>query len=76
MSRLNHLRYRRYLDAHLDGELTGTRAARVAGHVAECAQCRPAAELTVKVKDRLARRRLPCQRAAERVRLWIRRAIS
>lgn len=55
---LEHMRYRKLLDAHVDGELTGPRAAKVANHVSHCEMCRGAALITMVVKRRLALRRL------------------
>ncbi|CAB4580498.1 MAG: zf-HC2 domain-containing protein [Actinomycetes bacterium] len=73
MLRIDHLRYRRYVDAFVDGELDGGLRSRVADHVAECPMCGRYAELTVHVKHSLARRRGLTERAAERLRLWARR---
>jgi anti-sigma factor RsiW len=52
------MRYGKLLDAHVDGELTGPRAAKVANHVSHCEMCRGAALITMVVKRRLALRRL------------------
>lgn len=71
--RLDHLRYRRYLDAFVDGELDGDLRGRVAGHVAACPMCARDADVTVHVKHSLARHRGLTERAADRMRLWIRR---
>lgn len=73
MMRLDHLRYRRYLDAFVDGELDGDLRGRVAGHVAACPMCARDADVTVHVKHSLARHRGLTERAADRMRLWIRR---
>ena len=55
---IQHLRYRRFLDAHVDGELADpTHARRVADHVRRCPMCRDAAGVTGVVKQRLSRRR-------------------
>lgn len=49
-----HLRYRRFLDAHIDRELTDpVRARRVADHVGHCPMCRNAVRTTEVVKQRL-----------------------
>lgn len=53
-----HMRYRRLLDAHVDGELGGPLAAKVASHVMRCEMCLRAAFVTMVVKERLALRRL------------------
>lgn len=58
MLRLDHLRYRRYVDAFVDGELIGELRRRVSEHVAECPMCGRDAELTVHVKHSLARHSL------------------
>jgi anti-sigma factor RsiW len=76
VSRLEHLRYRRYVDAHVDGELAGDLAGKVADHVARCPMCGREAELTVHVKHSLARRRgltELTELAAARMRHWVRR---
>lgn len=52
------MRYRRLLDAHVDGELGGPLAAKVASHVMRCEMCLRAAFVTMVVKERLALRRL------------------
>ena len=70
MLHLDHLRYRRYIDAFVDGELNGELRSRVSGHVAVCPVCGRDAELTIHVKNSLARRRRYSERAAERVRRW------
>jgi anti-sigma factor RsiW len=53
---LDHLRYRRYLDAFIDGELDGELRQRVSDHVVECGMCGRDAVVTVHVKHSLARR--------------------
>jgi anti-sigma factor RsiW len=73
---IDHFRNRRYLDAYVDGELTGGLAARVAGHVADCPMCGREQELTMHVKESLARRRRLTERAADRLRRWARRELS
>ncbi len=73
---LDHLRYRRYLDAFVDGELDGDLRARVSGHVAVCPMCGRDAELTIHVKDSLARHRGLTERAADRLRRWARHDFS
>jgi anti-sigma factor RsiW len=61
VSRVEHLRYRRYLDAFVDGELTGGRARRVEAHVTACPMCLDRLDLTAHVKESLARpRRWSC----------------
>mgnify|MGYP003407473124 CR=1 FL=1 len=52
---IEHLRYQRYVDAFVDGELAGRRRARVAAHVAACPECSRAAGTTVHMKYSLAR---------------------
>lgn len=76
MLHLEHFRYRQYIDAHVDGELTGNLATRVADHVMECPTCGREAELTVHVKHSLARRRGLTERAADRIRRWVRRDLG
>jgi anti-sigma factor RsiW len=63
---IEHLRYRRFLDAHVDGELADqARARRVADHVDRCPMCREAAHTTEVVKHRLSLRRfLPTHQRA------------
>jgi hypothetical protein len=68
VSRLQHYRYRRYVDAHVDRELVGGIGTRVAAHIAQCPMCAAAAELTVHVKASLARRRPAAERVATRLR--------
>ncbi|MFP4511648.1 MAG: zf-HC2 domain-containing protein [Acidimicrobiales bacterium] len=51
---LAHLRYRRFLDAHVDHELSDVLAPRVATHVASCPRCTDEADLTMVVKSHLA----------------------
>jgi len=56
--RIGHLRYRRYLDALVDGELADPELdRRVARHVARCPMCGQAAHVTAVVKHRLSLRR-------------------
>ncbi|MGD9794354.1 MAG: zf-HC2 domain-containing protein [Acidimicrobiia bacterium] len=76
MSHLEHFRYRRYLDAHVDGELSGPLRTRVADHVATCPMCGHRAELTLDMKNSLSRRRGRGGRAAENVRRWARRHLT
>jgi anti-sigma factor RsiW len=71
--RIDHLRYRRFVDAFVDGELDGGLRRRVADHVAVCPMCSHDADLTVHVKHSLARRRDLTTRAAERLRRLARR---
>jgi anti-sigma factor RsiW len=52
---LDHFRYRRYVDAFVDGELGGTLRGRVERHIAQCPACEGDVEVTVHVKDSLAR---------------------
>ena len=60
---IEHMRYRRLLDAHVDGELTDpTLDHRVEQHIARCPMCRHAARVNVVVKQRLTRRFLPTHR--------------
>jgi hypothetical protein len=56
--RIDHLRYGRYLDALVDGELDGGLRSRVADHVAACPMCGRDAVSTVRVKHSLARHRV------------------
>ncbi|MDZ7678838.1 MAG: zf-HC2 domain-containing protein [Acidimicrobiales bacterium] len=51
---LAHLRYRRFLDAHVDHELSDVFATRVATHVASCPRCAREADLAMVVKSHLA----------------------
>ena len=67
MSTLRHFRYRRYLDAFVDGELADDLVPRVTAHVTECRMCARDAELTEKVKQRLARWRGSNKQATTRV---------
>ena len=53
VSHFEHLRYRRFLDASLDGELTGEQARRVRAHVSVCPRCARDEDLTIVVKRRL-----------------------
>ncbi|MGD9701204.1 MAG: hypothetical protein AB7Q42_12720 [Acidimicrobiia bacterium] len=58
LGRIEHLRYRRYLDAHVDGELADAELdRRVALHVERCPMCGQAARVTAVVKHRLSLRR-------------------
>lgn len=70
MAKIDHLRYRRYVDAYVDGELHGSLAARVARHVDGCPMCGPDAEVTVRIKHSLARRLSLPERAADLVGRW------
>lgn len=64
-----HLRYRRFLDAHVDGELTNpAQAGRVAAHVARCPMCGDAARTTAVLKHRLSLRRFLPTHTTTRVR--------
>ncbi len=55
---VEHLRYRRYLDAHVDGEVTDPNLARrVAEHIARCPMCGHDAHTTTVLKHRLSLRR-------------------
>ncbi|MGE0139494.1 MAG: zf-HC2 domain-containing protein [Ilumatobacteraceae bacterium] len=56
--RLEHLRYRRFLDAAIDGELTGEQARRVRAHVSACPRCARDEDLTLTIKRRLGLIRL------------------
>jgi anti-sigma factor RsiW len=59
LGRVEHLRYRGYLDAHVDGELDDSRLAHaVVDHVTRCPMCDRAARTTMVVKHRLSLRRL------------------
>lgn len=71
---LDHLRYRRYVDAFVDGELDGALRDRVAHHLAECPMCHDAALVTVRVKGSLAAQGGFAMRATERVRHWLGRS--
>ena len=51
--RLGHLRYRRYLDASIDGELTGEQARRVRAHLSMCPMCVRDEHTTLLAKRRL-----------------------
>ena len=73
---LDHLRYRRYIDAFVDGELDGDSRSRVSGHVAVCPMCGRDAELTIHVKHSLARHRGFTERAVDRMRRWARHDFS
>jgi anti-sigma factor RsiW len=55
---LEHLRCRRFLDASVDGELTGDRARRVRAHVLTCPRCAEDEEITIVVKRHLGLFRL------------------
>lgn len=67
---IDHLRYRRYLDAHVDHELTGGLATRIATHIATCPMCEREAVVTVQIKDSFARLRTIIERAENRIRHW------
>lgn len=56
--RLEHLRYRRHLDAAIDGELAGEQARRVRAHVSSCPRCAQDEDLTLTIKRRLGLFRL------------------
>lgn len=73
---LDHLRYRRYIDAFIDGELDGDLRNRVGDHVALCPMCDRDAGLTIHVKYSLACHRSLPERAADRLRRWARRDLS
>lgn len=73
---LDHLRYRRYIDAFVDGELDRDLRSRVGDHVAICPMCGRDAELTIHVKHSLARHRSFPERAADRMRRWAHRDLS
>jgi anti-sigma factor RsiW len=73
VSRLDHLRYRRYLDAFVDGELRGELSARVERHVTTCPMCLDSLDVTAHVKESLARRRRVRDRAARQLRRFTRR---
>lgn len=66
--RLEHLRYRRYLDAYVDQELEGDLSARVGRHVRSCEMCAAAARTTQVVKHRLSLRRFLPSRPARSAR--------
>ncbi|MBI4936375.1 MAG: zf-HC2 domain-containing protein [Actinobacteria bacterium] len=70
MMHLDHLRYRRYVDAFVDGELDGALRSRVSSHIAECPMCDREAEMTVHIKDSLARGTGFAARAADSLRRW------
>jgi anti-sigma factor RsiW len=53
LRRIEHLRYRRYLDAALDDELSGHRARRVRAHMSACPLCARDEDLTIVIKRRL-----------------------
>ena len=63
---VEHMRLRRFLDAHVDRELTDDLAARVVDHVRTCPRCGHDVALTAILKRRLA-----LYRAAP-ARLWAR----
>lgn len=67
-----HIRYRRMLDAFVDGELNDARAARVERHIRSCPMCGPDADITVRVKAALALHSAFDTRAAQRLRTWAR----
>ncbi len=70
---IEHLRYHRYVDAFVDGELAGRRRARVAAHVAACPECSQAAGTTVHMKYSLARTAGIPRRATARLMMTLRR---
>jgi anti-sigma factor RsiW len=72
---LDHIRYRRYVDAFVDGELDGSLRERVGRHLALCPMCGSEAELTIHLKRSLARRSSLGERSAERLRRWARHGI-
>jgi hypothetical protein len=51
--RIQHMRCRRFLDASVDGELTGGRARRIRTHLSACPRCARDEDLTIIVKQRL-----------------------
>ncbi|MEJ7562587.1 MAG: hypothetical protein WKF45_08705 [Ilumatobacteraceae bacterium] len=68
LRRVEHLRYRGYLDAHVDGELDDSRLAHaVVDHVTRCPMCDRAARTTMVVKHRLSLRQFLPSHAANRV---------
>ncbi|CAN5433200.1 hypothetical protein BH18ACT3_BH18ACT3_08800 [soil metagenome] len=65
LRRVEHLRFRGYLDAHVDGELDESRLAHaVADHVTRCPTCAGAARTTRVVKHRLSLQRFVPSHAA------------
>jgi len=73
---LDHLRYRRHIDAFVDGELTADLRTRVGEHVAICPMCDRDAELTIHMKHSLACHCGFPEPAADRVRRWVYRDLS
>ncbi len=71
MLRLDHLRYRRLVDAYVDGELDGELRLRVDDHVSVCPMCGREARMTVHVKHSLACRHGIPERAVDRMRRWV-----
>jgi len=60
------MRFRRFLDAHVDGELDERLASRVADHVALCPMCTGTAQFTIVLKRHLSLRRFLPSHAARR----------
>lgn len=58
---LRHRRLQRLVDPWLDGETTTLDAREVEAHIAGCRTCLGLVELTVLLKDALARRRGDCR---------------
>jgi hypothetical protein len=56
--RIDHVRFRRFVDAHVDGELDGRLSRRVADHVVRCPVCVGTAQFTIVLKRHLSLRRL------------------
>lgn len=54
--RVQHVRFRHYVDAHVDAELQPRLATILEGHIAQCAPCAAVADVTVLIKRRLSRR--------------------
>ena len=54
MEMISHIRLRQLIDAHVDRELEGVVAERVAQHVQRCPQCARDADLTMLIKSHLA----------------------
>jgi hypothetical protein len=51
--RIEHLRYRRLIDASIDDELNGELARRVRAHVSACRGCAHDEDVTITLKRRL-----------------------
>lgn len=64
--RIDHMRLRRFLDAHVDGELDCRLSRRVADHVASCPMCTGTAQLTIVLKRHLSLRRFLPSHVARR----------